>query len=99
MIEPVAQSDSSKRLPGLGLIGHRVVILSEHHVFDRGQIWDQMKLLEYEADLLSPELGKLRSLQPGYVGAVDQGLARRRTVKAADDVHQSCLAGAGWSHH
>ncbi len=48
----VFESDIFERLEGFLFVRHAVEILSQHYIFERVQIRDQMKLLEHKSDLL-----------------------------------------------
>ena len=50
MREAVAEADAAQGFVGLRFVGDAVEVLREHHVFDGGEIRDEMKLLEDEAD-------------------------------------------------
>ena len=54
-----------------GFIGHAVEVLRQHHVFERGEMRDQMELLEDEAHGLGAKAGQLGAASTGGVHAVD----------------------------
>ena len=65
----------------------------EFDVGQRGGARDQVERLEDEADLAAAHECLLVLGQPGDVAAVEEVLAASRYVEAAEDVHQSRLAG------
>ena len=94
----LSQTDFFQRFHGLFFVGHAVVILRDHDVFERGKIADQMELLEDQADLVAADLGQVRGALAADVGAVEDDAAFRGRVHAADDVQHRRLAGAGRPH-
>ena len=52
MLDAIGEAHAPESFAGLGFVRRAVKILREHHVFNRRQVRHQMKLLEYEADLL-----------------------------------------------
>ena len=71
------------------------VHIGEHHVLDRCSVAEQVKSLEYEADVPSAEGGAFLVRELRRVDPVDVIGARRGPVEAAENVQQSGLAGAG----
>src|SRR6478609_661541 len=99
MLSAVFESDLVERGQRFGLVRHAVEVLRQHDVLKRREIWDQVKLLEDEADLLRAKAVELRRRHFGNVGAVNPYLAAGRLIKAAHQVHQRRLARAGRAHH
>jgi hypothetical protein len=62
-------------------------------VVERRRPRQQVEALEDEADLLVPDHRELVLRHAGNVHAVEEVLAARRTIEAAEDVHQRGLAG------
>ena len=73
-------------------------ILREHHVFERGEIGNEMELLKDEADFFGAEARKAGFIEARDVGAVDDGYARRRRIEPAENIDQRRLAGARRAH-
>ena len=49
VVQAVGEADAAQRLLGLGAVGHAVDVLRQHDVLERGQVGDQVELLEDEA--------------------------------------------------
>ena len=80
-------------LPALG--GGKVVVEQGHlHIFEGGELRQQVELLEDEADLLAPDLTELVLGAVVHVLPVQQVVAAVGHVQAADDVHQGGLPAA-----
>ena len=92
---PVGEADAVKGLEGFLLVGHRVVVLGDHHVFEGRQVADEVELLEDEADGTAAHLGELVGGQVGDVVPVEHDGALGSGVHGTDDVHEGGLAGAG----
>ena len=71
MGEAGGQAYPVERGAGFGLVGHGVEVLRQHDVFKRRQVWDQVELLEDEADLVGAEAVELGGGHGGHVHAVD----------------------------
>ncbi len=54
LVRPLFQPDPGQRIERLLLVGHAVEVLRQHHVLERSEVGNQMKLLEDEADFLRP---------------------------------------------
>ena len=77
VLDAIRQSHTRpERLPRLGFVRGAVKILREHHVFDRGEIRHQMKLLKNKSDLLRAKASEPRFVQPRDVRAVHHRAAR-----------------------
>ena len=83
---------------GFLALRHAVEVLRQHHVFKRGEVRNQVELLEHEAYRFATEAGKLRAVQRGGIGIADQDLSLGGLVEAAKDVEERGLAGAGRAH-
>ena len=70
-------------------------VLGEHDVFKRGEIGDQVELLEDEADLVGAEAVEFGGGHGGDVDVVDLELAGGGAVETADEIDEGALAGAG----
>ena len=72
MAQPLAQAHPAQRLLGLAAVGHAVDVLGEHDVLQRGEVGDQMELLEDQADRPLPVARQLAA------GEARRGRRRRR---------------------
>ena len=63
-----------------------------------GEIRDEMKLLEDEADFFGAVANHLVFGEFGEVGAIDDDAAGGERVEAAENVDERGLAGAGRAH-
>lgn len=93
VVGAMAEANFFECATGFGFVGHGVEVLREHDVFDGGEIRDEVKLLEDEADLVGAEAVELGGRHLGYVHVVDLQLARSWAVEAADEIDESALAG------
>ena len=103
MIGPVREADDLEAVERpLAHLARRVALLAVHHgqfrVFQRGGTGEQVEALEYEADLLVADVGELVAVELGDVDPVEQVATARRTVEAAEQVHERGLAGAARAH-
>ena len=80
------------------LVGHTVEVLGQHDVFERGEVGDQVELLEDEADFFRPGAVQILGGDAGHVFAIEPDLARGGTIQAADQVGESGLSGTGGAH-
>src|ERR1700728_561231 len=92
MFNAIGQSDAAQRLACLGFVRGAVKILRQHHVFERRQVGDQVKLLKDEPDLLCAESRQPAFIQPRHVHAVHERAPRCRRVEPAENVDQRRLA-------
>ena len=92
---PVGEAHAVEGLEGFLLVGHRVVVLGDHHVFEGRQVADEVELLEDEADGTAAHLGEFVGGQVGDVVPVEHDGALGSGVHGTDDVHEGGLAGAG----
>jgi hypothetical protein len=76
----------------------RAVNQRQLDVLSRGGARQQIKILEDEADLAIPDIGKLVSVQSGNIGAVQNIMTRSRSIQATQDIHQRGLSGTARSH-
>ena len=95
MVGAGAEADAVERGAGVGGVGHGVEVLREHDVFERGEIGDQVELLEDEADLVGAEAVELGGGHGVDFFAVDGELAGGGRVEAAEQVDERRFAGAG----
>jgi hypothetical protein len=98
MCGAISHPDVAKCFHGLVFIGHAVEVLSEHHVFQRREMGDQMEVLEDKADGFAAETGEIRTAELGGIGAVDADGAGGGLVETAEEVQESGFAGAGGAH-
>jgi hypothetical protein len=98
MLDAVGEADASERGASFGFVSGAVEVLSEHDVFEGGEIRHEVELLEDEADFLGAEASEGGFVETGHVGAIDDGLAGAGSVEAAENVDEGGLAGAGGSH-
>src|ERR1700722_16402519 len=98
MGETVTEANATQSVFGLLLIGDAVEVLREHDVFQRGEIWDEMKLLEDEAYFLRTITNQLTFGALGKVDIIDDDAAGSESVQAAENIDQGGFAGARWSH-
>ena len=73
-------------------------ILREHNVLKRGEVGNQMKLLEDEANFFGAHTIKSRDREAGDVHSVEPYLARGWAVETSDQVYQRRLARTRRSH-
>ena len=90
-----AEADAIEGCPGFALVGHGVEVLGEHDVFYRGEVGDEVELLEDEADLVGAEAVELGGAHGGDIDAVDPELSGGGAVEAAEEVDEGGFAGAG----
>ncbi len=98
MRHAVGEADAGERLARLGFVRRAVKILREHHVFERGEIWDEMKLLEDEADFLGAKAREAGFVKPRDIDAIDERAAGGGRVEPAENIDQRGLARAGRAH-
>ena len=66
------------------LVGHAMEVLGQHDIFERGEVGNQVELLEDETNFFRPGAVQILGGNLGNVFAVEPDFARRGTVKAAD---------------
>src|SRR5580698_2477886 len=96
--DAVRESHARQHFARFGLIRGAVKILRQHHVFERGKIRHQMKLLENKTDFFGTVTREPGFIQARQVGAIHNRLACSRRVEAAQSVNERCLARARRSH-
>ena len=69
------------------LIGHAVEVLREHDIFQRGEIRDQMKLLEDESDFLRAHAIQVCRRDAGHFLSIEPDFTRGWPVKASDQIY------------
>jgi hypothetical protein len=84
----IAQAHAGESVDGFFFVGHAVEVLRQHHVFDGGEKWDEMKLLKDESDFLGAHAIQVRGRNAGDVLAVEPDFAGAGTVEAADQIDQ-----------
>ena len=75
MIEAVCEAYSRERRARFGFVGGAMEILSKHDIFKSGEIRNEMKLLEDEADFLGAEARKAFFVEARDVGASHESFA------------------------
>src|SRR5215471_9549845 len=98
MIGAVGEPYAVERFQRFFLVGHAVEILCQHHVFERREVGDQMKLLEDKPAFFGSKTIELRRRHIRCIATMDPDFAAARLIQATDEVHQSGLAGAGRAH-
>ena len=76
MLDAIGETHANERRTSLGFVCGAVKILREHHVFERGEIRHEMKLLEDESDFLGAETREPAFIEARDVGAIHDALAR-----------------------
>ena len=84
-----ARQHVARRLAGVAPAGQ---LQRQHHVFKRGQVAEQLKALEHEADLACAQRGAGVFADGKQVFAVDAHRAARGRVEPGDDGQQRALA-------
>ncbi len=77
---------------------HAGVLQREFDIAKRALSWEEVELLEHEADVLVPDLGELVLIEVGDVLAVQKVHPAGGLVKAPEGVHKGRLPGTGWPH-
>src|SRR5487761_627690 len=98
MREAFAQADAAQGFGGFRFVGGAVKILREHDVLNRGEIWNEMKLLKDEANFLRAETGEARFVEAAHVSAINDGEAAGGRIEAAKNIDERRLAGTGRTH-
>jgi hypothetical protein len=98
MRDAVGEANASERRARLGFIRRAVKILRQHHVFERGEIRDEMELLEDEADFLGAEAREAGFVEARDIDAVDERAPRSRRIEPAKNIDERGLARAGRPH-
>src|SRR3984885_872553 len=98
MFHAIGQSDAAQRPACFGFVRGAVKILRQHHIFDRRQVGDQVKLLKDEPDFLGAESCQPAFIQSRHVHAIDQRATRGRRIQPSQNVDQRGLARARRAH-
>ena len=80
-------------------IGHTVIVLGDHDVFNGVEVIDEVKLLENQTDLVTVKLRQLTAAVLGDVPPVKNHLSCGWFIHAANNVHHGTLARTGRSHN
>jgi hypothetical protein len=99
MVRALGEAHALERGARFWRVGHRVVVLRDHHVLECGEMRKEMKLLEDDADLLAAEAHALVLGHRRQLLAVDPEAASRGFVEGAEQIDQRALARAGGPHH
>src|SRR5689334_5258284 len=95
----ILQTYPLQRLERFLLVGHAVEVLRQHDVLQRGEVRNQVKLLEDEADFFRAHAGEFGGAEPGHILAGQPDVAAAGPVETANQVHQGGFAGAGRAHN
>src|SRR6185503_3130857 len=98
VLRAVTQADAIERRARLVGVGHRVVVLRDHHVLERGQIGEQVELLEHDADLFTAKPRALAFVQLRQLDAVHPHAPGGGGVERPEHVHERALARARGAH-
>src|ERR1700682_4951152 len=99
MVDAVAKADLIERLQSqVGPILCISIGKGQLYVAPRREFRQQVELLEDEADLAVADVRELGLIEPADILARKPVTAGRGSVKAAQDVNQSRLAGPGRAH-
>ena len=98
MFDAIAKADAVQGLPCFAFVRCAVKVLSQHHVFQRRKIRNEMELLKYEANFFSAEPGQAILIKPADVNAVDQGPTAGGGIEPAENVNQSGFARTRRAH-
>ena len=71
------QSHSLQSVQRFLFVGHAVEVLGEHHIFECGEIRNQVKLLKHETDFLCAHAIQFSRRDVGHIFAIQPNLARR----------------------
>ncbi len=77
VLDAIGEPDACEGGASFGFVGSAMKILGEHHVFKRGEVRDQMELLEDESDFFCAKTSEALFVETGNVDAVDDVLCRR----------------------
>src|SRR5271154_4356117 len=99
MAGAVLEADTIEGVERFPFVGHAVEVLRQHHILDRREIRDHVKLLKNESDGFRAYTGKFGGGELRDILPIQPDLAARRTVEAADEIDQSALARAGGTHY
>ena len=80
------------------LFGNAGVDQRQINIFKGGLLWQQVKALENETDIVKPRVGKLIIGIGENVLPVQMISAGSGFVQTADNIHQRCFAGTGGAH-
>ena len=92
MMRALLKANSIKGSERLLLVGHRVKVLGEHHIFERGEIGNQMELLEDESNFLGSEAIEFGAGEFAQILAINENVSRAGTVETSNQIHQRRLA-------
>ena len=98
MRQTIAEADALQRFFGLFFVREAVEILREHHVFHRGEIRHEMKLLENEADFFGAVTDEFVFTEFRKVDAIDDHAAGGQRVQPAENIDERGFPGTGRAH-
>src|SRR5579872_137871 len=82
------ESYALQRIESFLLIRHGVEVLREHDIFKRGQVRDQVELLEDESDLFRPNAIQFRCRNVRDILAVQPDFAGTWAIETAHQIHE-----------
>src|SRR3954452_3823864 len=68
------------------------------HIFKGGSAGEKIKALKNEPEFAVANVGQLISIEAGNVEAIEQVTAARRTIEAAEQIHESRFTRAARAH-
>src|SRR5688572_16799316 len=98
MFEAFPQTDARHQVCCLLLIHDAVKILREHHIFERSQMRDEMKLLKDHSNLLTPECRHFFFSETAGLFTVDQNCAGSGTIEQPNEIQECRFPGTGRPH-
>ncbi len=92
VIGPVTQTHAGKRVNRFFLVGHAVEVLRQHHVLNRRQKRNKVKLLKDESNLFCSHAVQLAGGNARDTLPVKPDFTGRGPVEAANQIHQRRFA-------
>ncbi len=93
-----APQESHRTRPGVVRYGLAGIEPGQSDVVGQVQVINEMRGLEYKADLVVANDCQFLFLESGDFRAVQPVIPRTRTVQAAENIHECSLAGPGGTH-
>ncbi len=98
MVCPCLQPDVGQSRERFLLVGHTVKVLRQHDIFERGEVGNQVELLEDETHFFGAGAVQVRGGNHGNILAVEPNFTASGTIQAADQVGESRFSRAGRAH-
>src|SRR5579885_1317142 len=98
MREPAAKANAPQGGSGFVFVRDRMKILGQHHVFERIEIRDEVKLLEDEADFFRAIAHQIAFAEPREVNAIDNHTPGSQGIEPAKNIDERRFSRAGRSH-